>query len=1562
MRYSRLLLTSVAVLLYSLSFAQNKSYVRTWDMTSPEQDPNAVISKTLQEAKQTTQYLDGLGRPLQTVVKKGSLETSTGNSADVVSINEYDAVGREAFKYMPFVSVATDGTKDNGLFKTNPLTQQQSFLNSQYGSQGETFFYGKTVFEASPLNRVTKTFAPGNNWVGQEGTTAVTTHTWNYPSGTPHTVSEPLDRSIKNKYSVNTATDDIKIWSVTDVANAFGNYSIDGVYDPGQLYKNITMDEHNKQVIEFVDKEGKMILKKVQLTAAMDAGAGSTASYDGWLCTYYIYDELNRLRAVIQPEGVKILAAAGWNFSQIPPSGGGGATTLLAEQCFRYEFDDRGRMIKKKVPGAGEVYMVYDIRDRLVFSQDAKLRISNQWMTTLYDELNRPVITGMMTYTGSLSGLQTTVNTQTQDPSSPLSTLPVDLVLNNANYTGDPRAIRSITLTEGFYTASSGTFSAEIIAGPGGHNGETYSVDGVVINKNPIPSGATFIALTKTYFDNYEWTDKTYKTNYNVNLDASNNPYPESLPSQENKLIAGLVTVTKVRVIEDPANLATGPWLTTVNFYDVKNRVIQVQADNYTGGEDIAISRYDFSGKIISNYLVHNKPSADELRIKTNFEYDDLGRLLKTWKTINDDANEKRLIADNKYDALGQLVIKKIGTKNGTPAPPPLETLTYEYNIRGWLLGMNKDFLKDQGTARFGYELAYDKKKSVFDDYTANTYAKDQFNGNIGGMIWKSMGDGEKRKYDFDYDAANRILKADFTQHNSGWNVTNGVDFSVGGNAATGGTIRYDNNGNILEMWQQGLKLGGSDWIDKMSYGYKENGASNKLATVTEDPSISATDNGKLGDFKDGSNGANDDYDYDVNGNLILDNNKAISSITYNHLNLPHTITVDTKGTITYVYDATGNKLKKITEDHTVSPYKTTTTLYSGGMIYENDQLQFFNHEEGRVRLQYQNVSSPSTISGFAYDYFIKDHLGNVRMVLTDETKVDQYPMATMENVTDKEDMNDPDNYIPYYSQTDYLDDPAVRVGKPEGYGSDNSAGNSTNDWVVKLRASSGNQKIGPGIVLKVMAGDKFNVLASSWYKRNGAALNPVSLPVGDLVTALTNSVGAVTSTHGGPTISQFQSGNTFNGAATDFLNNRDNEDFDNTRPKAYLNWVLVDEQFQFVESSSGSEQVPVESFFENGTLNVKVYPHSWPDMPVHKSGFLYVYVSSEEQNFDVYFDNLSVTHTRGPVLEETHYYPFGLTMAGISNKALVFGKPENKTKFQGQEFATNEFSDGSGLDMYEFKWRIHDPQVGRFWQQDALSHDYRYNSLYAFSENRVIDGRELEGLEYVSIHHYADGKSKTLLFYKMSDKEINERSGTTSGLYNSASYGYEGKGVVHYYYNSDGLLNSEKTRWDQQQKGGDSDFEFHGLYSGSGSITDRNGNYDFTFQPIDFADAIAKRHDMDYYDKQKFDKPGDVGGIKFLEDVRTVQADRDMVKRIHDYNSIFKDVEGIETPFRTTWSGEMEAAMKGQSILITALAVYKQWKIDHKYGNKDIYKDLRAEFVKDNKATALIIDQIVNR
>ena len=129
-----------------------------------------------------------------------------------------------------------------------------------------------------------------------------------------------------------------------------------------------------------------MILKKVQLIVSADNN-GAGKGHWGWLCTYYIYDDFDQLRCVVQPRGVELLIAGSWAFT----------STILSEQTFRYEYDGRQRVIMKKVPGAGIVYMIYDARDRLVMTQDSLMRATHKWMYTLYDVRNRSTTTGLIT-------------------------------------------------------------------------------------------------------------------------------------------------------------------------------------------------------------------------------------------------------------------------------------------------------------------------------------------------------------------------------------------------------------------------------------------------------------------------------------------------------------------------------------------------------------------------------------------------------------------------------------------------------------------------------------------------------------------------------------------------------------------------------------------------------------------------------------------------------------------------------------------------------------------------------------------------------------------------------------------------------------------------------------------------------------------------------------------------------------------------------------------------------------------------------------------------------------
>ncbi|MEN7549521.1 hypothetical protein AAG747_16480 [Rapidithrix thailandica] len=135
------------------------------------------------------------------------------------------------------------------------------------------------------------------------------------------------------------------------------------------------------------------------------------------------------------------------------------------------------------------------------------------------------------------------------------------------------------------------------------------------------------------------------------------------------------------------------------------------------------------------------------------------------------------------------------------------------------------------------------------------------------------------------------------------------------------------------------------------------------------------------------------------------------------------------------------------------------------------------------------------------------------------------------------------------------------------------------------------------------------------------------------------------------------------------------------------------------------------------------------------------------------------------------------------------------------------------------------------------------YNSPYAFSENRVIDGVELEGLEYFSVHYkiYVDQKGKP---HRSLERVVSHRN-TEKG------YGRKGPGIkyiiTHQRHSADGETYSFKAVQFVKNR--------HGIYTGGNNPKkywkdpDSKGNYadDYSLPPIDILDAAAKQHDLDY-------------------------------------------------------------------------------------------------------------------
>lgn len=1164
----------------------NKNFIRT--ETLLEAVSNAADITTLPVDKKNTAftYFDGTGRSLQTVNVK-----SSPSFKDVISFNVYDAFGREVKKHLPYTFTGA------GSFRNNAEAEVNSFYNGTPAIPVDTEPYAIQEFEDSPLNQVKQSYSAGWNWHHD-------------------TESNP----VKNSFKLNAAGEVEKItWSGSGVP------VIEPSYPAKFLSVTEVSDEAGQVRKTYTNFKGQVVLERV--------GAGTI-----WHDTYTVYDVRGNVSFVFPPEASAMLTSYHTMTSTAKQ-------TFLDTWAFQYKYDERSRVIAKRIPGMqGWINMIYDSWDRLVLTQDPVQQSTNQWTFTKYDIFNRPIITGFTT--GSLSTLQTNAK--------------------NSTVRFETRQNNSIGYTNVSF-----------------------------------PPHSEANLLTITYYDNYDFINYT---SWEDGAGLSYTPVSESETEFVSvssawgvsyPVVKGYTTGTKVKKVGDTK------WLNSVTYYDKEYHIIQSISENHLGGRDVVSKAYDFVGKEILSKRTHTSPGVS-LWVKETYSYDHAQRLEKLYHQVQ--GGSPVLMVSNSYNELGQLIEKNIHSVD--EGVNFLQSVDMRYNIQGWVTHINNSTLTNDGVTNndtgdlFGMEIVYNQSVSL----NGTTYVTNKmYDGNISAIKWKTdtkepSVTPTERIYGFKYDPFKRFNSAYYATKNAGaWTGNPGVyNESV---------VSYDKNGNIggtagtpaVALSRFGMVNGASAQLDNLTYRY----SGNQLKNIVDNSNENA---GFVN--KPGISLSTDEYVYDDNGNMTEDMNRGITSIEYNHLNLPTTIQFSRPGgqidKLLYTYDALGNKLEKIV---IVDGDELWRTDYVSGFQFDkepnkNRKLSFLSTPEGRL---------VDKGNGYEYEYFYKDHQNNVRLVYGSAKSTTSY-FATMED----------DAAVNGYEEAEFKNIDNRRT-LAYNYTKPSDKVLSPNESVLCLPSDP----IGPAKKLRVNAGDAVYMEVFARYQ---VSAGPTPIGASVLVNALT-AASTFAIPNSGETVKLYNGFSTTAPSLAEWNSA-------STIPKAYLAYIFVDDDQNVIDLKSDADPISTAGYdaFEKLTGSVKI----------EESGWLYIYTANESAGSTsmVYFDDMYIVHQQNntalQVFQASDYYPYGLSFneyhldqlknTGTETQPLYEPTLRNRYTFQNQE-SQNDLD----LGWLHYKYRMHDPSSGRFHNLDPLSEKYLYNSVYAFSENRLIDGIELEGAEFTT-------------------------------------------------------------------------------------------------------------------------------------------------------------------------------------------------------------------------------------
>ncbi|HEY3402416.1 MAG TPA: RHS repeat-associated core domain-containing protein [Ohtaekwangia sp.] len=573
------------------------------------------------------------------------------------------------------------------------------------------------------------------------------------------------------------------------------------------------------------------------------------------------------------------------------------------------------------------------------------------------------------------------------------------------------------------------------------------------------------------------------------------------------------------------------------------------------------------------------------------------------------------------------------------------------------------------------------------------------YNGQITAARWRTEkaygveGDDLEGMYVYDYDDKYQIAEARFAH--ASYNTVTGGTFSLSGNKYRTSGMTYDPNGNI-----QVMKRFDENGIMTNDFAYHY--AANKNQLLDVDGYTTQSGGGPHGFAYNAIGQLTDEYledgtkqfiEYDVTGKVIA----VFSDIS----KTPASKKVD------YLYDDRGFRLAKVS--YSENGTEARTTWYhrdiSGNIlaIYEQEGAPGQGNENTPTQTEVPVYGSgkigtfyPDQDNSTAYE--ITDHLGNVRALLRDNVNI---YTATMED-NGLQDITNPreqekqyfenldetsvSNFVANHTPSSAEVNPAHRVAQLQ--------------WNDTPGSTAAEKSMGPAIALQVNPGDKIEAESFAYYFRKTGDFNRNGFTLGMLSSVLGGTFAGEIGFEGS-TLSQVTDAFSNALAAGGFLT-----DNDPTIPYAYINYIVFDENM--ISIASDFKRVTGESF-EDPTIKHERVAFDAPIVIGPDGRYIYVWVSCESSNTQIWFDDVKVTHTSPAMIVRATDY-------GVWGDVLREQKTdESKYRFgyQGQ-FA--EKDDETGWNHFEL--REYDPTIGRWLVPDPFR---QHASPYvAFGNNPV--------------------------------------------------------------------------------------------------------------------------------------------------------------------------------------------------------------------------------------------------